>query len=189
MLDAKILNEVSSSLMVAIRVRHSDADLCAERLGALNRRMTAANGFKSLDVIRREGGLGTDFFIVARFDTTMALDAWRASPDWAELLHGAEALAITDISRQQMAGSNIWFEPIVSIPSAPAPPPFWKRWLLSFVAVYPALIVLVTFLSPVTTPLPEPLALLIIAVVLTGLTTAFIVPWLTRRLSGWLHGT
>ncbi|SLN09728.1 Antibiotic biosynthesis monooxygenase [Roseivivax jejudonensis] len=187
MLDAKMLDESGSSLMVALRVRQSDADLCAERLEALNRRLTEADGFRSLDVIRRDGGLGTDFFIIARFDTVEALEAWRASPERAERLRDVEALAITDVSRQQMAGSNIWFEPVVSIPSAPTPPPFWKRWLLSFVAVYPALILLVAILSPVTASLPEALRLLVIAIVLTGLTTAFIVPILTRSLSGWLH--
>ena len=189
MLDAKMLDRASSSLMVALRVRHADGDLCAERLGDLNRRLSETEGFQSLDVIRREGGLGTDFFIVARFETPSALEAWRASPERQRLLREVEALAITDISRQQMAGSSIWFDPIFSIPSTPKSPPFWKRWLLSFVAVYPALIVLVTLLAPITKPLPEALRLLVIAVVLTGLTTAFIVPWLMRSLSGWLHGS
>ena len=187
MLDAKMLDDAGSSFLVALRVRLADADTCAERLARLNDRLAAAPGFRSLDVIRRDGGLGTDFFVVARFDTMADLEAWCASPDRSALLGDVEALAISDISRQQMAGSNIWFDPVVSLPSPPRPPLFWKRWLVSFVAVYPALILLVTALAPVTAPLPEALRLLVIAVILTGLTTAFIVPWLTRTLSGWLH--
>ena len=40
---------------------------------------------------------------------------------------------------------------------------------------------------PVTSLLPQALGLFIVAFILTGLTTAFIVPWLTRTLSDWLH--
>ena len=60
--------------------------------------------------------------------------------------------------------------------------------MLSIVAVYPALVLLVALLAPVTDRVPGPVGLLLVVVILTGLTTAFIVPWLGRRLHGWLHG-
>ena len=57
---------------------------------------------------------------------------------------------------------------------------------MSMLAVYPALIVLVYLLQPITSRLPLPLELLIVVLILTGLTTAYIVPWLTRQMHGWL---
>ena len=54
-------------------------------------------------------------------------------------------------------------------------------------AVYPALVLLVTALEPVTRLVPQPIALFIVAFILTGFTTPFIVPWLSRRMQNWLN--
>lgn len=186
MATAQLLENQPGSLLVALRVKHGDGDACAAKLQDLNEVLTTFDGFNSFDVVRREGGLGTDFYILVRFRDVAALEAWRASPERNALLRDIEAMAITDISRQQAAGSTIWFEPIASMPSPPKPPLFWKRWMTSMLAVYPPLIVLVAVLEPVTSMLPQPLGLLIVALILTGLTTAFIVPWLSRVLHGWL---
>lgn len=186
MVDAKMLNAPDGSMLVALRVRHADADKCAAKLTEMNDRLSRSEGFRSLDVIRRDGGLGTDFFILARFKDVAALEKWKRSPERAELTDEIESLSIVDVSRQQAAGANIWFEPIVSLPSTPKPPLLWKRWTLSMLAVYPALIVLVQLLKPITGKLPEPLGLFVVAVILTGLNAAFIVPFLTRKLHAWL---
>jgi len=186
-LDAEILNRRSASLLFALRTTHADADTCAARIDALNSRLARQDGFQSLEVIRRQGGLGTDFYVVARFESVEARDAWSASPDRAASVKDIEALSIADVSRQRAEGAMVWFEPIDSMPSPKLPPPFWKRWFLSFVAVYPPLVILVTALSPVTEGLPVALRLLLVAAILTGLTTAFFIPWLNRALSGWLQ--
>lgn len=186
MVAAELLSNAPGCLMLALRVQHADADSCAQKLDRLNTLLEGFEGFTSLDVIRRDGGLGTDFYLIARFRSVEALDAWRTSPERFAQVSEIEAMAITDISRQRAAGSNIWFQPIVTLPNAPKPPLFWKRWLTSMLAVYPALIVLVTILDPLTSHLPRSLALFIIALILTGLTTAFVVPWLTRTLHHWL---
>ena len=148
--------------------------------------ISRADGFRGLDVIRRDGGLGADFFVLVRFDDMASLESWKASSERKALLGEIETLAIEDVSRQQAAGSNIWFEPIGTLPSTPAPPPLWKRWATSMLAVYPALVMLVWAFKPVTRQLPEALGLFIVAGILTGLTTAFIVPYLSRLLQPWL---
>lgn len=78
--------------------------------------------------------------------------------------------------------------------AAPAKPPppiqkipaFWKRWTVSMIAVYPALIGLVYGLSPVTANMPRPISLFIVALLLTGLNARYLVPFLNRHLQGWL---
>ncbi|WP_093424945.1 antibiotic biosynthesis monooxygenase [Tranquillimonas alkanivorans] len=186
MFDAKMLNKRPGTMLFALRVSREDADVCAEKLAVLNERLVRADGFISLDVIRRNGGLGTDFFVLIRFTDVDSLEAWRGSRERANLVSEIERMAIVDISRQQVAGSNIWFEPITSMPSPIKPPKLWKRWVTSMLAVYPALIVLVKVMEPLTDRLPVELGLFMVALVLTGLTTAFIVPWLTRILQPWL---
>ncbi len=185
-MDAQLIDSRRAAQLVALRVRHADADLCTARLSEVNATLTRVDGFESLDVIRRDGGLGTDFYVIARFRDAEALAAWQASPARMTQLGQIEAMAITDISRQQAEGSSIWFEPVSDMPSPPKPPNFWKRWVVSMLAVYPALIVLVTVLAPVTAQLPQAVGLLIVALILTGLTTAYIIPWLSQTLHGWL---
>jgi antibiotic biosynthesis monooxygenase (ABM) superfamily enzyme len=183
-----MLHQRGASLLFALRTAHEDAAACAARLEALNAHLAAENGFVSLDVVRRQGGLGTDFYVVARFANAACRDAWRASPDRKAYIEDIEALSIADISRQCAEGAMVWFEPIESMPSPKKPPPLWKRWLLSFVAVYPPLVVLVAALSPLTEGLPVAVRLLLVAAILTGVTTAFFIPWLNRMLAGWLQG-
>ena len=173
-------------MLVALRVRQADAEKCSEKLLSMNGRMKRAPGFLNLDVIRRDGGLGTDFYVLACSESQQSMENWRVSSERHELLDDIEQMAISDVSRQYTAGCNIWFQPITSLPSAPKPPLFWKRWVVSMLAVYPALIFLVYLLAPFTRNLPQALGLLVVATILTGLTTAFIVPFLTQRLGFWL---
>lgn len=184
--QAQLLDDQPSSLFVALQVRKADAVQCAETLSKLNERLKTADGFRDLDVIRRDDGRIVDFYIVARFRNEEALDRWRSDPERRALLDDVQSLALNEIGRQEATGSTVWFEPIVSKPGAPTPPPLWKRWTLSMVAVYPPLVFLVTLLEPLTEHLPQPVSLFIVAVVLTGLTTAYLIPWLTRRLQRWL---
>ena len=122
MVTAQLLDQPPGCILTALRVRHEDADTCARKLAQLNEILVTFDGFASLDTIRREGGLGTDFYILARFRDVAALERWRALPDRNALMDEIEAMSIADVSRQQAAGSNIWFEPIVSMPSQPKPP-------------------------------------------------------------------
>ena len=68
----------------------------------------------------------------------------------------------------------------------PRPAPVWKRWALSMIGVYPLLVALFYLLQPITAQLPVPGALFLVALVLTGLNTGYVLPFLNRRLGGWL---
>ncbi|SLN09725.1 hypothetical protein ROJ8625_00068 [Roseivivax jejudonensis] len=55
------------------------------------------------------------------------------------------------------------------------------------IAVYPPLVALVYLSQSVLQGVPTPASLFIIALCLTGLSTGLILPFLNRRLAGWLH--
>lgn len=186
MANANLLHSTESRMLVVLRVGARNAEACAANLKELSHVMAEAAGFCGLDVIRRYCGLGTDFIIVARFENADALKAWKSSDMRRRLLADIEAMAINDISRQEVAGSSIWFEPIEKLPGSPPIPLFWKRWAISMLAVYPPLVLLVWALQPITSRMPSAVGLFLIAGVLTGLTTAFIVPWMTRVMQSWL---
>jgi antibiotic biosynthesis monooxygenase (ABM) superfamily enzyme len=54
-------------------------------------------------------------------------------------------------------------------------------------AVYPPLLVLVYASRALLQEVPMPLSLFLIALCLTGLSTGLIMPFLHRRLAGWMH--
>lgn len=185
-LSADHLSIDSTSYLVSLRVRYEDAEQLTDYLSILITKLKQTQGFQSIDTIQRKGGQGVDFYLVTRFQTAQDLESWKTSAQRIEALEPIEALSIADISRQQASGSNIWFEPVTCLPSQPKPPLLWKRWVLSILAVYPLLILLINLLRPIISNLPEALGLFLVVSILTGLTTAFIVPWLTTKLQTWL---
>lgn len=66
------------------------------------------------------------------------------------------------------------------------PPRFWKRWVVSMLGVYPLLIVIFYALRPMTQSLSVPIALFVVALVLTGLNGRYVAPFLTRKLQSWV---
>lgn len=67
-----------------------------------------------------------------------------------------------------------------------AGPAFWKRWLVSMVAVYPPLVVVFAFRA-LFRDMPTLLSLFLITACLTALTTGLIRPAPHRRLGVWLN--
>lgn len=76
--------------------------------------------------------------------------------------------------------------PDKNTPKARKAPAFWKRWAISMLGVYPPLVVLVLVSQSLLQGAPVVVPLFVIACCLTGLTTGLILPFLNRRLHGWL---
>ena len=72
------------------------------------------------------------------------------------------------------------FQTIEKIPK-PQQPKFWKRWVVSMLAVYPALILLVVVTRPFTEGMPAAASLFIVALLLTGLVGILGMGWLRRK--------
>lgn len=172
---------------VLIALQVEEADVAAAQAG-LARLVRHLPGLLGADVIRQGVPGAADLVLIARLTGRDAFDTWCASPDRAALLAPLDALARAGVTQQDGAGECVWFEPLArpGTESRPATPPLWKRWAASMLAVYPALLALILILSPLIERLPRPVGLFVVAFVLTGLTTAFILPFLTRRLAPWM---
>jgi antibiotic biosynthesis monooxygenase (ABM) superfamily enzyme len=66
------------------------------------------------------------------------------------------------------------------------PPPRWKMWLISLVAVYPLVLAFQAAAVPRMTGLPLPLRALMFPLVLLTLMTFVVMPAVTRVLHRWL---
>jgi antibiotic biosynthesis monooxygenase (ABM) superfamily enzyme len=114
---------------------------------------------------------------VYQFDSPEHLRAWEESDERHDLL--ARGRGLSDERRVTAGGSTTWFD----VPSGNAPPS-WKRFVLTWVAVYPTLLVISTLVG--LAKLPQALALAVSSFALTALLTWLILPWVTRRARRWL---
>jgi len=67
------------------------------------------------------------------------------------------------------------------------PPPRWKMAIITWIAVYPIITVLLLALGPILAGLPTPLTTLIVSVLLVTLMTFVLMPLLTRAFRPWLR--
>lgn len=173
-------------LLLSLRVARKDAVRCVDLFARMRDETVSDARLVSWDIIRRDCSLGTDVFVMLRFTSRLSMTAWQRDPAQRALLAEIEALALSEIEVQEARGRNGCFELVTTRHGQPRVPPLWKRWTISMMAVYPALVILVLLLEPVTNRLPAALGLFMVALVLTGLNTAFILPWLNKRLRTWL---
>jgi antibiotic biosynthesis monooxygenase (ABM) superfamily enzyme len=173
-------------LLLSCRVARRDAARCVDLVTRMRDDAGSAAGVVSWDIIRRDVGPGTDVHALLRFASPRAMSAFRSHPAQRARMAELEAMAPSGIAQQEARGSRGSFDLATASDAPPPVPPLWKRWTVSMLAVYPALVLLVVLLDPVTARLPAPLGLFVVALVLTGLNTAFLLPWLNTYLKGWL---
>jgi antibiotic biosynthesis monooxygenase (ABM) superfamily enzyme len=91
-----------------------------------------------------------------------------------------------DRGLQQLTGLETWFKlPGSNVPTM-TPPPRWKMWLVSLVAVYPLVLAFQVLVVPRMARLPLPLRALVFPLVLLTLMTFVVMPMVTRALRRWL---
>ena len=91
-----------------------------------------------------------------------------------------------DRGRQQLTGLETWFKLPGSIVPTMKPPPRWKMWLISLVAVYPLVLAFQVLVVPQMAGLPLPVRALVFPLVLLTLMTFVVMPVVTRLLHRWL---
>jgi uncharacterized protein len=87
---------------------------------------------------------------------------------------------------QQLTGLETWFKLPGSNGPTMKPPPRWKMWLVSVVAVYPLVLAFQAVVVPKMVGLPFPLRALMFPLVLLTLMTFVVMPVVTRVLRRWL---
>jgi antibiotic biosynthesis monooxygenase (ABM) superfamily enzyme len=117
--------------------------------------------------------------LIYHFDSAGELHAWESSPQRAELI--ARGDEISDEQRSTAGSSHAWF----TIPGGTTPTR-WKNFVLTWIAVYPILLILALGIKAIAPGLPQPLSLAISSVTLTALLTWVVLPRLTRRARPWL---
>jgi len=122
--------------------------------------------------------------VVHHFRDDAALQSWLKSTERADLLREAEALLEAPPAVLR-TGLETWFLPTSGGPSM-VPPPRWKMWLISLLAIYPLVLAFLSWVSPHITRWPLALRAATLPLVVLTLMTFVVMPNLTRLLRPWL---
>jgi hypothetical protein len=182
---------MSAPVTVSV-TRHVDPARSSEMLAWVQAGTSLAekfDGFLGSGWVRPSAD-SSDWHMLYRFTDVDALAAWEASPQrewWLEAAQGS----VEERSRERRTGIEGWFDEAASVESlslAPTPPPRWKQMVVIFMGFFPLSLAVNALVG--RTPLmdwPLVLRVLVTIAVMTPLMTYAVLPWVTRRMSWWLH--
>lgn len=154
----------------------------------LQEMITAARSFAGhlgVDVLRPDGG-GV-YQIIYRYRSRDEHEAWMTSDQRRELAARIDRLLDDGATAEvrTVDGWEGWF--VTPGYAPPAPPRRWKMAVITFAALYPLLLVLITVLRRVIGRWPLPLTMLVTLGLIVPLMTWLVMPMLTVRLGPWLR--
>jgi hypothetical protein len=141
-------------------------------------------GSLSATVIHDKGT--RDFHIIQQYADRESLRRWLESPERARLLRQARELAASRTGLQQTTGLEAWFHVPSEAAATMKPPPRWKMWLVSLIAVYPLVLAFQAWVVPHTSTWPLALRAAMFPLVILTLMTYVVMPTATRLLRRWL---
>lgn len=125
------------------------------------------------------------YHVVFAFDTEEHLAAWQDSPERAHGLAQVAPFTLGEQDMRRVSGLDYWFAPSGS--TTKAPPPKWRVAVVTWLGIFPTVLVLFLTVAPLLADWPlVPRTMLITALVVI-LMTWVVAPRLTRWLAGWLH--
>jgi hypothetical protein len=128
-----------------------------------------------------------EYHILFSFADRKSLQAWLASDERRRRLARVGELLEADRGLQQVTGLETWFKlPGSNVPTM-KPPPRWKMWLVSLVAVYPLVVLFQWALAPRVNRWPLLAKSAVFPLVLLTLMTFVVMPMVTRFLRRWLR--
>jgi hypothetical protein len=127
------------------------------------------------------------YHVVYKFTDRDRFRAWAESEERSRWLGRVEPLTEDqDHQLQQTTGLETWFD-LPGQDAAPRrPPPRWKMWLVSLVAVYPLVVLFQWVLAPRVEGWPLAAKAAVFPLVLLTLMTFGVMPLVTRALRPWL---
>ena len=127
------------------------------------------------------------YHVVYKFTDRDRFRAWVESDERGRWLARVERLTEDDPELQETTGLETWFD-LPGPDGAPSrPPPRWKMWLVSLLAVYPLVVLFQWLLAPRVERWPLPLKAALFPLVLLTLMTYVVMPLVTRLLRRWLQ--
>lgn len=139
------------------------------------------DGYLGTDVIRPNDHRHPEYVIIFRFAGYDALRAWQTSPVRRTWMDRSDDLAVREAHTEVLSGAEYWF----TAPAAPRPARY-RQAVVTWLAIYPLITVILLLIGPGLSGLPLYLRTLVVSVTLVVLMTFVIMPYMTRWFAGWL---
>ena len=128
-----------------------------------------------------------DYHVLFQFAKRSQLDAWMDSQERRRWLTQVQEMIEEERGVQQTCGLETWFKLPSSKTPTMKPPPRWKMWLVSLVALYPLVLAFLVLVAPHVTGWPLAARAALFPFVLLTLMTYAIMPVVTRVATRWLR--
>ena len=161
-----------------------------DKFRAWQREVTAAAqkfpGYEGTDLYPPASG--DEWVTVIHFESEAALQRWIASPERARWVEKLRATVGDFELRTLKGGFSLWFAGLRNDKGADGTmPPPWKMALTVLLGLYPTVMLLTLFVSPITSPLGFSISMLIGNALSVALLQWVVVPALMRVLRPWLE--
>lgn len=123
------------------------------------------------------------YHVVFAFDSDDHLQTWQASPARALGLAAIDPLTEGQAQMRQMIGMAHWF----MTTGHASPPPRWKVATVTWLGIFPTVLMLFTLLGDLLAPWPLVPRVMLLTMLVVLIMTWLVAPQLTKLLKPWLH--
>lgn len=142
-------------------------------------------GHLGMNVVRPTSAKPREYTVIANYDSPDHLAQWLHSEEHTRWLAEGRQWLDADPETQVRTGLETWFTPVGG--EAMVPPPRWKMFLVAWLAAWAIVWILDIVYAPIIAPLFVGLRAMLFTVVIIGLMTFVVMPFLTKVLSTFLY--
>ncbi len=142
-------------------------------------------GFEGLQLISPPADMN-EYLTLFKFSSLPALQKWMDSDERKKELSKLTALSEKEMILGQITGIDFWFE--APEKKSAIVPPKWKMSLLTWLAVFPGVVLLSKFYHALFPDFPSTLLTLFVTLTLVPLLTWVLMPNIVKLFKGWLFG-
>jgi len=186
-LSSEAASYEGATVVITHRVRndkHPDYEKWVEEIAPLAKE---ACGHLDWHIVRPIPGLSETYTVIIRFDTEAHLKEWMDSPIRARLIDKVRPLLVTGDDFFISSGLDFWFAPVGAQAQVPVR---WKQYLVTWSAIYPLVLGVPFFVTPVLRYLGIPDIRFISTFAVTGIVVCLMVyvvmPRYTKLIQRWL---
>ena len=141
-------------------------------------------GYEGIQIIKPNNKNDNEYLLLIRFDEEANYRAWEHSDirkNWSKELH---SYIHKESQVRHQEGLEFWFSSPGGV--SPKPPVKWKMALLTWMVIYPLIILFSMLATTYLGFLQPPLRMLLVSMVLVSAMTYFLMPGITKLFAGWI---
>jgi uncharacterized protein len=172
--------------VIARRVRPGKEAAYEEWLEGILAAAARFDGHQGITVLRPAPG-GREYVLVARWRDFESSRRWVESEERGRWMASLDCFAEGEGRFEEQSGLETWFTLRPGQGGGPAPPPRIKMAVVTFLAIYPLILVLSHFLVPRIAVLPWAVRPIVMCGILVPLMTWVVMPQMTKLFWSWLY--